>query len=169
MTVESKPGRGTAITIYLPRSRKPVEPAAPAQDERPARRGEGTILVVEDNPGVAEVTVELLTQLGYRVVCADTAADALARLPDVAADLVFSDIVMPGAMDGLALAREIRARHPDVPVLLTSGYSDLAPNADIEFRVLRKPFELSALETAVRESMRRRRERGVRPNAELSA
>jgi PAS domain S-box-containing protein len=169
VTIDSEPGRGTTITIYLPRSRKAVAPMTPAHEQRQEPAGEGTILVVEDNPAVADVTMALLTQLGYQVVRAETAAEALARLPDAAPDLVFSDIVMPGTMDGLALAREIRVRHPDVPVLLTSGYSDLPPETKIEFRILRKPFELAALEAAVREAIRRRRESDKRPSAGLSA
>jgi nitrogen-specific signal transduction histidine kinase/CheY-like chemotaxis protein len=152
VTIESRPGRGTAITIYLPRSHKPVAKIPPAGDPQNAKPGHGTVLVVEDNAEVAEVTAGLLAQLGYRVIPVESATEALARLEDVAVDLVFSDIVMPGPMDGLALAREIRTRHPHVPVLLTSGYTDLAPGTEVEFRILRKPFELATLESAVHET-----------------
>jgi PAS domain S-box-containing protein len=155
VAIDSELGRGTTITIFLPRSRKSVAHTWPAADAQQRRSGDGSILVVEDNSEVAEVTAALLAQLGYRVICAESAADALARLAQGSVDLVFSDIVMPGPMDGLALAKEIRARHPDVPVLLTSGYSDPVPGSEIEFRILRKPFELSALEAGVREALRR--------------
>jgi CheY-like chemotaxis protein len=114
------------------------------------------VLVVEDNPDVAEVTCNLLSQFGYAVLRAANAADALAIMERSHADLVFSDVVMPGAMDGLALAHAIRASHPNTPVLLTSGYADLTPDTELEFPILRKPFHMSALEAAVREALQRR-------------
>src|SRR5262249_45870417 len=118
VAAKSEPGRGTAITMYLPRSH-----AALTADSGGA--GEGTILVVEDNAEVAEVTSGLLDQLGYRVLRAESAAAALDSLHNGAqVDLVFSDIVMPGALDGLGLADEVRKLYPHVPVLLTSGFSD---------------------------------------------
>ena len=67
--------------------------------------------------------------------------------------LVFSDIVMPGNMNGVALAQEIGNRYPQLPVLLTSGYSDVAHSAASQFRILRKPFQLHALEKAIREAL----------------
>jgi DNA-binding NtrC family response regulator len=73
---------------------------------------------------------------------------------------VFTDIVMPGPMDGLALAGEIRTRHPLLPVLLTTGYTDVAPEAEYKFAVLRKPFQMSALEKIVRDALQRSRQRG---------
>jgi DNA-binding NtrC family response regulator len=81
-------------------------------------------------------------------------------LDDGGIDLVFTDIVMPGPMDGLALAGEIRARHPHIPVLLTTGYTDAAPKAEYKFAVLRKPFQMAALEKLVREALQRSRRRG---------
>jgi CheY-like chemotaxis protein len=153
-------GHGTTVTIYLPRSHAAV--ADPGNDEQaqPALRGgSGTILVVEDNPEVANVTATLLGQLGYRVVRAQSAADALTQLDDGGIDLVFTDIVMPGPMDGLALAGEIRRRHPQIPVLLTTGYTDVAPEAEYKLAVLRKPFQMPALEKIVRDALHRSRGR----------
>jgi CheY-like chemotaxis protein len=99
---------------------------------------------------VADVASTLLEQLGYRVVRAENAAEALRHLQQgIHFDLLFSDIVMPGPMNGLALAQACRDNFPDIAVLLTSGYSDAAQLADGRFDVLRKPFELSALERAV--------------------
>jgi CheY-like chemotaxis protein len=149
-TVSSELGKGTAVTIYLPRST-----AAQAVGDGEAAKtlddlGEGTVLVVEDSREVAEVTGTLLEQLGFRVVRAENAAEALRHLQQgIEVSLILSDIVMPGPMDGLGLAQACRERHPDIPVLLTSGYSDAARAADGRFEVLRKPFELSALERAV--------------------
>jgi DNA-binding NtrC family response regulator len=93
-------------------------------------------------------------QLGYRVIRSNNAMDALSRLQrGDKVMLVFSDIVMPGGMNGIALAQEIRNRYPRLPVLLTSGYSDVAPTATSQFRILRKPFQLQALEKAIREAL----------------
>jgi PAS domain S-box-containing protein len=161
VTLESKVGQGTTVTMYLPRSHSAVaDMTEAARAQQAVRGGSGTILVVEDNSDVADVTSTLLGQLGYRVVRAPSAADALALLDDGGIDLVFTDIVMPGPMDGLALAGEIRARHPEMPVLLTTGYTDVAPEAEFKFAVLRKPFQIPALEKIVREALQRSRLRG---------
>jgi PAS domain S-box-containing protein len=162
VTLDSKVGHGTTVTIYLPRSHAAVaDPGEAGRAPQAVRGGSGTILVVEDNPDVADVTSTLLDQLGYRVVRAPSAADALAMLDDGGVDLVFTDIVMPGPMDGLALASEIRARYPQMPVLLTTGYTDVAPEAEYKFAVLRKPFQMPALEKIVREALQRSRQRGA--------
>jgi DNA-binding NtrC family response regulator len=76
--------------------------------------------------------------------------------------LVFSDIVMPGSMNGVALAQEIGNRYPQLPVLLTSGYSDVAHTAASQFRILRKPFQLAALEKAIREALEQTRARNTK-------
>jgi len=103
------------------------------------------------------VTAALLEQIGYRVLRTENAADALKRLADGGdVDLVFSDIVMPGAMNGLGLAQEVRARYPHLPVLLTTGYSEMVQAAPRHFALLRKPFEVKQLEQAVREALRPR-------------
>ena len=150
VTLDSEVGRGTAVTIYLPRA---VNAAAVETGENVSPAAEpvqGTVLVVEDSRDVADVTTALLEQLGYRVVRAENATDALRHLQqNIAFDLVLSDIVMPGAIDGLGLAQVCRERFPDIPLLLTSGYSEAAQAADGRFDILRKPFELSALERAI--------------------
>ena len=116
------------------------------------------MLLVEDSREVAEVTSTLFEQLGYRVVRSENASEALRHLQQgIHFDLLFSDIVMPGPMNGLALAQACRDNFPDIPVLLTSGYSDAAQMADGRFDILRKPFELSALERAVDAVMGERR------------
>ncbi len=112
------------------------------------------MLVVEDSRDVADVTSALLEQLGYRVVRAENAAEALRHLQQgIEFDLLFSDIVMPGAIDGLGLAEICLERFPDIPVLLTSGFSDAAQAVDGRFDILRKPFELAALERAIEVAM----------------
>ncbi len=154
VSAKSELGKGTTVTIYLPRSEKaPVQPRAEAPPAaKPVR---GTVLIVEDNAEVMEATASMLEEMGYSVARATNADGALMRLdedPDVT--IVFSDIVMPGAMNGLSLAEEVRERFPHIGVLLTSGYSDLADDASTRFSILRKPFEFAALDAALRAAMK---------------
>ena len=147
-TVTSELGAGTSFTLYLPRSDKAVGVAGVVLAVE-APRG-ARVLVVEDNPDVAEVAAALLEQLGSRPQVVNSAAAALRALqagdrPDV----IFSDIVMAGEMDGLALARYVRAEWPDLPILLTSGYSQNAENVAKEFTILAKPYALSDLSRAL--------------------
>ena len=113
VTLDSDPGRGTVVTIYLPRSAKAE--SSEVGERTPATNGQtlGTVLVVEDSRDVAEVTSSLLEQLGYRVVRAENAAEALRHLQQgIGVDLLFSDIVMPGSINGLGLAQICRERYP---------------------------------------------------------
>ena len=163
VTVSSEENVGTVVTIYLPRSVETADKGEPEIARADAEQG--TVMVVEDSRDVAEVTTTLLEQLGYRVVRAENAAEALRHLQQgIEVDLVFSDIVMPGQMDGLGLAQACRERFPDIPVLLTSGFSDAARAADGRFDILRKPFELSALERAIETVMRGNRRAASRAN-----
>ena len=101
---------------------------------------------MDDSAEVAEVTSSLFEQLGYATVYRDSAEEALSLLADGAKfDLVFSDIVMPGTIDGVGLTREIRSRYPKLPVVLTTGYSDAAQAAPSDLRILRKPFDTDSL------------------------
>jgi DNA-binding NtrC family response regulator len=140
------------ITLALPRSHAAVAAAPEAAGPHIQAPADGTILVVEDNHEVGDVTATLLEQIGYRVLRAENAAEALAKLNDgVRIDLLFSDIVMPNGMNGIHLAQEVNKRHPSVRVLLNTGYSDMAEAAETRFPILRKPFEATSLERAVRE------------------
>ena len=139
--LKSTLGKGTKITICLPRG-----PAGLASEDAPAlMAGTGTVLLVEDNPDVAVASTGLLEQLGYKVRWASDAAAALAELEKDDIDIVFSDIVMPGKMDGVRLAKEIRATRPKVPILLMTGYSATAKEIGSQFPVLRKPYQLHEL------------------------
>jgi PAS domain S-box-containing protein len=151
VTLESKLGSGTTITIFLPRSRRePAEDAPPPVVENPVMH-QGDALVVDDDPEVAEVTASLLEQLGYQVACVSTGDGALKLLDEGRAfHLVVSDVVMPGSVNGFALAREIGRRHPDTPVLLTSAYSHAAESGPAQVPILRKPFVAAALDQAIR-------------------
>ena len=143
---ESKVGLGTAITIYLP-AYAGSQVDAPETSKREARRSQRPmVLVVDDSAEVAEVTSALFEQLGYETICRDSAEAALSLLGDGAKiDLVFSDIVMPGTIDGVGLASEVRSLYPHLPVVLTTGYSDAAQAAPPNLPILRKPFGTDAL------------------------
>ncbi len=156
VTAKSSVGGGTAITIYLPRSHVSLTKTAEPIPIQPVASGQGTILIVEDNAEVADVTASLVEQLGYRTERAENATDALNRLQrGDKINLVFSDIVMPGGMNGIALVQEIGNRYPEIPVLLTSGYIDMAQAAETQVAILRKPFQLPALEKSIREALER--------------
>jgi len=144
--VESELGKGTRVTILLPRQQAGRRAE---KQETIELGGSGTVLLVEDNPDVASVSRNLLEQLGFNVY---RVADAEAALREVELnhiDLVFSDIVMPGQLDGLGLARRLRETRPDLPVLLATGYSDAAADARGDFPILRKPYEIHQLSKAI--------------------
>ena len=149
--VSSQEGEGTIITLFLPRARDGAATLAVKAAEAGEMQGSGTILIVEDNPQVGDVSTMLLEQLGYRVIRVDRPQAALALLGgpnDV--NVVFTDIVMPGDMDGLALARAIQERYADLPVLLATGYSSAAERAAAEFPILRKPYDQATLALAMK-------------------
>ena len=139
--LKSTLGKGTKITICLPRG--PVDLVS--EDAPASRAGTGTVLLVEDNPDVAVASTGLLEQLGYKVRWVSDAAAALAEVEKDGIDIVFSDIVMPGKMDGVRLAKEIRATRPKLPILLMTGYSATAKEIGSQFPVLRKPYQLHEL------------------------
>ncbi len=162
-TVTSTEGRGTSITIFLPRTHDaPQAVPAPAPAPVPTETA-GVALLVEDNHDVAEVAAEYLRQLGYRVrnVAHAQAAMAALRL-DAEVDLVFSDILMPGGMNGLDLAREVNKRFPEIPVLLATGYSASAKDAVRHgVVVLQKPYDIEGLRRNIREAIEGARARAA--------
>ncbi len=153
-TINSSPRRGTAVTLFLPQTweapAKPREQSIAAAVTQPA----GTVLLVEDNAEVADVGKSYFEQLGYKVRQASNAQaglDLVERESDI--DLVFSDILMPGEMNGLDLAATLRRRFPGTVVLLTTGYSSSAQDAVRQgFAVLQKPYDLAALQRALHEA-----------------
>jgi signal transduction histidine kinase/ActR/RegA family two-component response regulator len=145
--IDSEPDKGTTISLLLPRTTKPLPVRRREEDEKEPPRGHGRILMVEDDDGVASVVCEMLKELGYEPERTATAAEAL-RLLEAAEpfDLVFSDMVMPGEMDGIQLAREIRKRRPGLPVVLTTGFSEAAAAANQDgLRLLVKPYRMEQL------------------------
>lgn len=150
-------GRGTSVILMLPRSTEDLaEPAQRAPREsltwEPGQRSAGSVLLVEDNDQVAMLVREMLQELGYNVERVGDASAALRMLSsESTVDIVFSDIRIPGQMDGVELGRQIRLHRQNLPVLLTSGYANGAQQAEREgFRVLSKPYDLAALDSALR-------------------
>jgi two-component system NtrC family sensor kinase len=149
--ITSTPRRGTAITLFLPRSfEEQAQPSALPKAAGVALPS-GTVLVVEDNSDVMEVARGYFADLGFDAKVAASAQGGLALVEqDDGIALVFSDILMPGGLNGLDLAKELRQRFPGIAVLLTTGYSSSAQDAVREgFEVLQKPYDLAALERAL--------------------
>jgi PAS domain S-box-containing protein len=136
--IRSEEGRGTTIALLLQRTDKDIASAAPSGAMSDLPQGL-CVLLVEDNPQVREFAEGLLVDLGCEVIPAESGEEALRLLEGKAVDLVLSDVVMPG-MSGVELARRMQDSHPDVPVLLATGYSDEIVKRGSEFEVLGKPF-----------------------------
>ena len=142
--VTSTPGRRTEVRLYLPplATRQEAESAAPPADLRTITAGR-KLLLVEDDPGVAAVAQELLEGLGLEVRAAENGPDALDRLREERFDIMLTDVVMPGGMTGIELARECARTWPDMRIVLTSGYAgdDVdAALADAPWPFVRKPY-----------------------------
>ena len=155
--VTSTLGLGATFTIYLPQAAQPSDAAVSAAlSSEPATTGRGyRVLVVEDNDDVGQFSTELLEDLGYSVKRVANANAALAILSEdeFSADLVFSDVIMPG-MNGVELAGIIRDRYPGLPVVLTSGYSNvLAENAHRGFELIQKPYSVESLSRILRKAI----------------
>ena len=156
ITLHSAPGQGTTFEIRLPTTATTTvaTPAARVAEVEldPAPSGSETILVVEDDPAVLALAVDTLQGFGYRVTTARNAASALRRLRGRQSfDMLFSDVVMPGGVSGIELARRARVLRPDLKILLTSGFvGEEAEAWANEFPMIDKPYEPSRLVSRVR-------------------
>jgi PAS domain S-box-containing protein len=155
VTVYSEEGEGTTIKLYLPRSTatEAVE-RKPVTDEVPVAPGE-TVLVVEDDPDLRTLSVALLSNLGYQVMEAATGPAALEQLGSTTrVNLLLTDVVLPGGMNGRELAAEVEQCAPGIPVLYMSGYAEDAithhGRLDPDAELLQKPFSRADLARAVR-------------------
>ena len=151
--IYSELGHGTTFKLYLPRAKSlSAEPAERAKATSP--RGDEMILVVEDNPGVRKAVIRQLHDFGYRTVEADSGAAALALVQGgIAFDLLLTDVIMPGGITGYQLVDELRLGRPDLKVLFTSGYTELAASPDRpagKDPLLSKPYRKQDLGRAVR-------------------
>jgi CheY-like chemotaxis protein len=146
IVIDSRPGAGTTVRLLFPVATGTDSAAGETGREPEPRRGSETILIVEDQHDVAELAADVLAEAGYEVLRASSGEEALQRLdahPGIA--MVFSDVVMPGNVSGIMLAREMRRRFPKVRVLLTTGYSAEAIEQAGEFDYLGKPYRLGEL------------------------
>ena len=152
VSIESMVGRGTQVSIFLPRSSEAIAEdgnplAAMPKLERPV-----TILVVEDDPEVRKTSIAMLQDLGHQILIARNAAEALALVKEAAdpIDILFTDVVMPGGMSGIELANAAIAVSPALKVLITTGYPGHVELLRNEFAVLPKPFTRLDLELLIR-------------------
>jgi signal transduction histidine kinase len=147
--LDTEPGKGTALTVYLPRETAAVIPAqAPANETVEASAPAGAVvLVADDDSAVREVTAGTLAQLGYRVLEAASGREALSKLegPGGSVDLMLLDFAMPG-MNGVEAAAEARRIHPDLPIIFLTGFADHEVLARFEHEeTIQKPFEEAEL------------------------
>ena len=151
---ESAVGCGTTFRLLLPRSTARVEMVRPSQAGSTTRSPmAGHVLLVEDDDEVATLVAEMLGQLGLNTTRACSATAALGVLAEgCGVDVMFSDVMMPGGMNGLELARDVKRRWPDLPVLLTTAYADAVKGqvAEAGVEVLAKPYSLDDLAAAMR-------------------
>ena len=156
VTIESPPGHGVTVTLLAPAvdGVPTAEAPAPAPSEARWTRG-ARVLLVEDDAAVRAVTESLLDELGCVVAAEPDGASAVRRLDTSEAfDLLISDIVMPGGINGVELAKLARARRPDLPIVLTTGYAgDRFGDEAIDWPVLRKPFRAEQLAAIMREAL----------------
>lgn len=160
INIYSEPGEGTEIRIYLPRSHEEIKSAGetPVADDLP--HGHETILIVDDEKALVDVAVQYLQDLGYKTVTADNSEQALEVLKgDTDIDLLFTDVIMPGAMDGYELAMTAHKAYPSLKVLITSGFTrkqDELVSGETKYfsrldsNLLSKPYDKFGLATAVR-------------------
>lgn len=161
--IYSEPGHGTTIKLYLPRAMQ-TEAVVPEVPAGPVEGGTETILVVEDDAQVRETVVEMLTDLGYRVLKAQDGQSALIILQSgIPVDLLFTDVVMPGPVRSPELARQAKALLPDIEVLFTSGYTENAivhgGRLDPGVKLLSKPYRREDLARKIRHMLRNREQR----------
>jgi signal transduction histidine kinase len=158
--IYSEPGHGTTVRLYLPKAKAQhaAEPIADPGAGGSLQGNDEVVLVVEDNEDVRSVTARQLGILGYRVIEAETAPEAMRVIDgDARVDVMFTDVVMPGGVSGFDLAEHARARRPDLGILFTSGFTEvsLRNNAALEQSagLLSKPYRLEALARKIREAL----------------
>jgi CheY-like chemotaxis protein len=152
--VDSREGEGTIVRLYLPRAEGAAGAGLVSETKEQPFQGSETVLVVEDDAGVRDFAVSVLREHGYRVLEAPNGESGLELISDSSeVDLLFTDVVMPGRLNGVDLAREALDRRPGLRVLFTSGYTTRLvekgwPAVDVE--LLRKPYRSVDLAERVR-------------------
>ncbi|AVR97426.1 histidine kinase famiy protein [Pseudoduganella armeniaca] len=150
LELDSETGRGTTVRLIFPvadQREERIGPAGAAPAPQAEQPGKGTVLIVEDNDDVRELGQTMLEANGYRVRAVASGEQALRVLQeDDGIGLLFSDVIMPGGMNGLELAEQVRQRWPQLPILLTTGYMEQLPGKDRDaLPVLAKPYNLTNL------------------------
>ena len=149
--VQSKPDKGATFTLYLPASRG----AAASETRLNGGHALGRVLIVEDDTLVAELAAGMLGELGFESTITHSATEALEQLAGgEKPKLIFTDVVMPGGISGIELARKVRQRFPELPILLTTGYSEQVAGLH-GFPVLQKPYEMDGLASALGNVLKR--------------
>ena len=156
--IYSDPGIGTTIRLYFPAGDEDEHAASVPTPRSRERGGKETILVVDDRPEVLFVAKSLLEELGYQVLSANSGNDAIRLVDELdTADrpaLLFSDVIMPGGINGFMLARKLRQQVPKIKVLLTTGYAGdalgVGSDSASEFEVIKKPYKLDEMARRVR-------------------
>jgi CheY-like chemotaxis protein len=150
VVIESKPGEGTTISIYLP--------AVVSEAHEDKRSHVERVLIVEDEPDLMDVAASLFTSMGYDVVTASSGREAIDMLEQLDVDILFTDVVMPNGMDGLELASYTRSHYPGTKIMLASGYPLPAlkqrHGQDLnDYAFVNKPYRLSDLARTLRTAM----------------
>jgi PAS domain S-box-containing protein len=156
VTVYSEIDVGTTFSLYLPKAKLSENTTAVrAQPDNSVPTGTETILVVEDDDRVRKVTVQRLTKLGYNIIEAVNGTEGLEKFLNTKnIDLVFTDLIMPGTINGRDMGEKIMDAKPETKILYTSGFADpsiIEGGSSIERQLLRKPYTLSELATRIRE------------------
>jgi CheY-like chemotaxis protein len=154
LSISSTPGEGTTVRLFLPEAAPAAAEAQPGRVHRPFAKDSTTVLVVDDERRMRRVASRFLSELGYRVLEAENAADAARLLEkDDSVDLLFTDVVMPGEIDGRTLGQWARLQCPGIKVLLTSGFPKQLPEAAVPgsevLPFLKKPYSKQQLQEAV--------------------
>jgi CheY-like chemotaxis protein len=163
LELESEPGKGTLVRLIFPVTERVVQEApgeAPAGPVAAGQAGKPCILLVEDNDDVRELADSVLSAAGYKVLAAPSGESALVLLEEnQQVDLLFTDVIMPGGMNGLQLVERVRALHPTLPALLTTGYMDelqAGGGRAAPLDVLAKPYQHTELLERVRLALGRK-------------
>jgi CheY-like chemotaxis protein len=154
LSISSAPGEGTTVSLFLPEAVPAAAEGQPVPSHRPVAKGAMTVLVVDDERRMRRQARRILSELGYRVIEAENAADAARLLErDDSIDLLLTDVVMPGELDGRTLGQWARLKRPGLKVLLTSGFpqqtaTEATPGGE-PLPFLKKPYSREQLQEAV--------------------
>ena len=161
MRIQSEPGKGTTIRLYLPRVFEDLDILVSSSRPSSFERGHETILVVDDEKALVDIVVSNLHELGYKTVVANDSKQALDILKtNDTIDLLFTDVIMPGKMDGYELSLSAQKLYPSLKILMSSGFinrndqfdvSNGVINSTLLFKLLKKPYDKTSLSAAVRQ------------------